>query len=79
MWGDDVSRENWTSGLDRLTPAWGPSPGAAEPHRGDGHLQAVMSHLSNMRARPARDPSFHCLSLERQRTKQTVGAEYATR
>lgn len=41
MWGDDVNRENWTSGLDRLTPARGPSPGAAEPHGGDGHLQVL--------------------------------------
>lgn len=32
---NDVRGENWTSSLDRLPPAWGPSPGTAEPGRTD--------------------------------------------
>lgn len=42
-WGDDVSGENWTSSLDCLTPAWGPSPSTAEPQAGDAAEGTVIS------------------------------------
>lgn len=66
---DDISRGNWTSSFDRLTPAWGSRPSAAEPRTGDRRFRVVMTHLCSRRLNPAGDLSFHSLCSVREVNK----------